>query len=937
MLSATRRSLLSSPSPRSHPSLRLAFAASHDSTPPYAALHTTPALFDSPMQRRASKAKRLERDDKLRRKRELRAVRRERDVERLDRAREREHMRRDEVREKQAVAEEIADALPPLTDDQLSSIYAGLISATPAELAAPFAALPPVEAAPALPDPAVEARERGERLTLLEERLREMELEEEDGEREEVEERKEAGESLAERLRARRAVDSGAAEADASPVEAAGAVEAAEDAAARVPAVATSPARAVLERLEALHPSETEMSPAVPQGEGALEGSAELPRGLLARDEWEDVVLACAEDGDRDGVFKALKMMDQSTPISEGKVLEDVLALYSQEGRTQDALALAGFARQNSLPLSVTAHHHLLTSLLPSHPELALRHLHSMEASGHTPLPTTYTAVTSRLLSPSSAPHLVRAGWDLFAHSRAVAYPIPSPELYSAVLVACGSGAHPAPERAIDLFTEMTHDNRLPAGEAAYSGVIRACAREGSSEYYAEALRFLQRMLDENVRPSRRTFHAVLEGARRHGDLARARWMLVRMVGAGGDAAPDATTLALVLQAYAAFRPEVRERRAEQAAVVAPSGVAEKGNESSAALEVKDADEQVRARPSATLEPEQDPATLPLSTSAAGDETATTPIVGMLGEDALEYPGPMPTFAAEVVAEAKNLMLQVVHAAVLSPDATAGSSSSPPAPPPSSMFPAVIPSTFLLNAYLSVLHAHAPLPTSLAFFHTAFAALSLPKNRHTFEMTMRRLEGAKNRDKSVEEAKKVFEEWLGWREEKFPGLEEEASEGAEEGKETQVDRTEVERWVKDRTDGKNAGRMWGGLIRVLARAHDEDEALRVLKRFVSLYPPTSLARGITLPSLDPPRQSSSSPSPHLPPLPIKLASSLYPETSPSLDALRTPHLGFKDLEVLHLRLANKEDRDGLRYVKWVVSAYEGNVREGRRKERRRER
>ncbi|GAA5828360.1 hypothetical protein JCM11251_006213 [Rhodosporidiobolus azoricus] len=911
MLSAARRSLLpGAPLLPAQLDLRFAHLSLNHSS------FSTSSHANEAQRVRLSKVKRAERADKLEKKRTVRGLRREREEERRERVRMKEHRRVEEAREKRVVGEDIADSLSPFSEDQLQSMYEGLLLSSPNELSAPLLAAP--QSAPALPDPAHDSLERTGRLTLLEQRLMEIE-----GELEDLVEKGGKGESLAERLKARRS--SGEGEEKVEEAQQAGA-----EGQASVPAVSHGAARALIDRLEALLPEEVlKEPPALPQ-----EGSAlSLPRGLLSRSEWEDLVLACAEEGDREGVFKALQLMDRSTPISEGKVLEDTLALYSATGRTQDALALASFARQHSLPLSVLAHHHLLTSLAPSHPELALQHLRSMEAAGHTPLLATYTAVIHRLLSPLSPPHLVRSGWDLFAHTRAVAYPVPDTSLFSTMIRACASGAHPAPDRAIDLFTEMTEDNRLPATEAAFNGVIRACSREGSQEYYYEALRYMRRMLDENVEPSRHTFHALLEGAKRHGDLARARWMLVKMVTVGGEAAPTEKTLSLVLQTYAAFRPESRVRN--EAGAPATERVApEQGHD---AEEFGGGTEE---RPFAVLEPSQDPTNLASSPPLASSSSSTQAVIQLLGEASIFYPGPMPTTSAEVVSEARNLMLQVVDASVLSPSATspdsANSSPSRPLTPQASMFPDVEPSTFLFNSYLTVLNSHAPLPSSLSFFSHAYAALSppLPKNRFSYELIMRRLELAKNAHGAVGEAKKVFEEWLVWRDQKFtPDCVGAKGEVGEDG----LDKKELERWIRDRKDGRNASRMWGGLIRILSRNFLEDEALAVLKRFVELHPPSTVAAGISLPSLAPapatPTTSNSSP---LPVLPIKFSSHLYPETAPPLDSLRSPFLLFDDLRLLHLRLANMENKQGVDYVKWVAKRYEQALRKARKRETRRE-
>jgi hypothetical protein len=448
----------------------------------------------------------------------------------------------------------------------------------------------------------------------------------------------------------------------------------------------------------------------------------------------------------------------------------DVVARFSLTGSCSD-----------SLPMSVTSHHHLLSTLLPSHPELALKHLYSLEASGHTPLLATYTNLIHTLLAPNSPPHLFSRGWDLYAHTRLISHPVPDVALYSEMIQACSRGPHPSPERALDLFIEMTVDNHLPPSELAYNGVIRACAKEGSQPNYFEALRLMRQMLDTNVMPSRHTFHAVLEGAMRHGDLARARWMLVKMVGMGGDSTPDSNTMGLVFQTYASHRPPVSQNLARRVRTPAPFPPPA-SNDSPAEGVVS---------PEPSPSPSVDtPTTSNNPTTEEQTTSSTTDIIELLGESSLFYPGPLPQTADELVVEARNLMMQCVGAEAFP--------SSTDAPPPShlSMFPAVRPTPFLLNSYLSVLGNHAPFPETVDFFHTAYSSLGVQKNRHAFERMVEKCEVAKNRELGLKVARETFAEWKEWL----------TSEVEEDGVKKQVERS-----------GNNISAMWSSMIRVLAR------------------------------------------------------------------------------------------------------------------------
>lgn len=430
----------------------------------------------------------------------------------------------------------------------------------------------------------------------------------------------------------------------------------------------------------------------------------------------------------------------------------------------------------DSLPISVATHHHLLSSLLPAHSALALKHLHSLEESGMTPLLETYTLLISSLISPLSPAHLVRRGWDLYAHARLVAHPIPSPELYSTMIRACSTGPNPSPERAIDLFTEMTSDHSLPPSESTYASLIRTCAREGSQEYYFEALRFMRQMLDVNIAPTRRTFNALLEGAAKHGDLARARWILVKMLEIGGEAGPDEHTLGLVFMSYASYKPTSDQMMAK----------------------LRGGEKKGRRSVGSPVEVEQEAVGLPTTFVKAPPSKAPAPeqLSSLLDSSStLFYPGPLPETTSKLLLEARNLMVQAVSAAAISPVLSALPSTDPPFI--SITFPSVNPSTFLLNAYLSILTSHAPFPTAVDFFGAVYDRLLLPKNRFSYETIMSACETTRKREMGLEVARGVFREW-------YDNSVLEMS-GEEAG------------GIGSLLLGKSVSRIWAGMIRILAR------------------------------------------------------------------------------------------------------------------------
>ncbi|ORY79312.1 hypothetical protein BCR35DRAFT_304725 [Leucosporidium creatinivorum] len=870
MLSAPRRLLANSPSAlryTQHSLLAPSFVvgSSKDLEFPSHPFSTSSSSWNS-QRIKLSKEKVAERVKKIKRKQ---SIREERKL--LEQAKGAEKYagnleRNLELKEKRITSEELTEGLAPLTEEQLEGMYRGLLSAPPSELASPALEAP---SSLLLEDSsAVEAEGREDRLAELEQRLEAVKL---------APEGEETSDSLASRLSARLRRD----DVDA---------ELGEEDGASTPTVAgeeTSSPRRVLRKLGELVKASESLA-ASPSSEASAVEELAVPLGLVVRSEWRDLLLSAAEEEGAVGdVLEGLSLMQKLTPMEDGKIITDILATYASRGRTRDALSLVQFARERSLPMSVTFHHHLLSTLLPSHPELALKHLYSLEASGHTPLLATYTNIIRNLLAPSSPPHLVSRGWDLYAHTRLVSHPVPDVALYSEMIQACSRGPHPSPERALDLFTEMTVDNKLPPSEQAYNGVIRACAKEGSQPNYFEALRLMRQMLDTNVMPSRHTFHAVLEGAMRHGDLARARWMLVKMVGMGGDSAPDPNTMGLVFQTYAAHRPPVSQNKTPRARTTA-TYPPRPSNDSLAEVTSVEGVTSPEPSPRPPVDP---PASSSVSASTEEPTPSTTDIIELLGESSLFYPGPLPQTADELLVEARNLMMQCVGADALPP-------STDDLPPSHlSLFPAVMPTPFLLNSYLSVLANHGPFPDLADFFDTTYSKLGVEKNRHAFEKVMEKCETAKNREVGLKVARETFAEWQQWL----------TREVEEDGVKVPVKRS-----------GNNISAMWSSMIRVLARNYANDEALALLKTFIATYPPTAHHFHAVQ------RRFASSSLPYLP-NPLKLSSVLYPETRFSSEDDRPPRILFDDVKILHLRLRNVDDSIGVRTVTGITKMYEGAV------------
>lgn len=372
------------------------------------------------------------------------------------------------------------------------------------------------------------------------------------------------------------------------------------------------------------------------------------------------------------------------------------------------------FARPNVLiyklvsgPLTDRQRHlhikaHVKSVSLGTIPESALSLLHSYENAGRPPPITAYSQLIAALFRiPSS---LARAqAWDLFSHMRYVAHPHPDTLLYTQMIQACALSTPVEPERALDLFTEMTVDRRIRPTAGAYTAVILVCARSGSKVYVNEAFRLAKEMLDAHrdargrgaFHPDSHTFGALLEGAKRIGDLGRVRWILAEMVEMtqrdpdNQSIVVDERIMTHVFHAYAAYKPPFKRSMAPLTTHTED-----------------DADTSTPARPTepVDLSPDDLRPSVPI-------ETAPEPSFTHLP----------PQSRSEVIGEARALFSRIFRP---SPDPTSSPSGSRPLP----ALPDVHVTPRLLSAYLSVFYAHAPLETAHEMFRKVFAEHGIAKD-----------------------------------------------------------------------------------------------------------------------------------------------------------------------------------------------------------------
>jgi hypothetical protein len=243
--------------------------------------------------------------------------------------------------------------------------------------------------------------------------------------------------------------------------------------------------------------------------------------------------------------------------------------------------------------------------------------------------------------------------------------------------------------------------------------------------------------------PTVTTFNALLEGTKRTGDLGRARWILAEMAKIGafmGDDVdvgmmPNEETLVGVFHTYAAYRPVVARGDVK----VVKGEIAEDPN--------ADATADVKAEADSETETDSD--------MAAQAEETSLPQVSLLDIGSPDFVPPyQPQTSYEVYTEATQLFDLVIDNMTHRHGA----------------FGQVRPTSRLVNAYLSVALAHAPLERAVVmqmelWNDLRIVDLGIKANGWTYLFALERCAAAKNKTerKFVEGAlEKLWQRYVSW-------------------------------------------------------------------------------------------------------------------------------------------------------------------------------
>ncbi|THG94241.1 hypothetical protein EW026_g7193 [Hermanssonia centrifuga] len=609
-----------------------------------------------------------------------------------------------------------------------------------------------------------------------------------------------------------------------------------------------------------------------------------VPTGVMTENEWSALVQYSVHTGDVLAAERVLDLTKQCGSAISEDMLNEVLAHHAAAAdvdRTEHFvhkyLAESQTSRQRDL--HIKAHVNATPSM--EFPERALQLLHDYEVRG-TPAPQrTYSRLITHLFSTRNATSHAHA-WDLFSHMRYVAHPIPDAVMYTTMIRACASPAlsyRGEPERALDLFTEMTVDRKIPATVGAYTAVILACARSGKKSFVQEAFRLAKEMLDSHrdargaspFTPNRKLYCALLEGAKRLGDLSRVRWILAEMVKQSSSDDETATineemavneeVMLHVFHAYAAYKPPFKRS------------------------ETRILDEQPKPVQDTNSAEKQSTSSQTSDSTIQGGPTQDQSVVENENNSFAQLP---PQTHADVIREAKSLLAQILE----DQNAPETDSSSGIA------FQHVKLTSKLVNSYLSVHYAHSPVQVWRDLFQTLHRDLGVPRNAWSYADVLERCAHTKKgaeRDMALHLAEEVWTEW-------------EVVENAW--------RARQDNPVTQTVSARLIERVYAAMIRMLSVTGRLDAAVAHAKAFAYRYPPPVICEP---PPKHPLRSTRMTLIAAKPIVRLTNASDVPDDAVP-------PLLSFSEVEVLHHRLVAANRVQDLKYLTWMCKAYENALR-----------
>ncbi|GJJ09290.1 hypothetical protein Clacol_003512 [Clathrus columnatus] len=511
-----------------------------------------------------------------------------------------------------------------------------------------------------------------------------------------------------------------------------------------------------------------------------------LSLGLLSRPEWDTLIKGALTEDDPIIAEKLLSLMKMVGEKPSEEQYDAILNWYAHRGLIEETDT---FCSRLSIDLARDRQRDLLVKARIQANKLdeACKMIYSFESNA-TPAPIrSYTRVIRAFLfqaGPGSE-QLKAQAWDMFSHMRYAAHPIPDEFLYTVMIRSLAETQDPEAERALDLFTEMTVDNQIPPTTYSYNAVILACAR--SKKFKLEAFRLVREMLNaykgadgevpSSLRPDKHTFLALLEAAKRLGDLTRTRWILTqliketRRIPRGGTKVTylDESIMGHVFHAYASYKPPFHRN-------IAPE----------------------REEEEATEEPIDTQETHAKSLQTASPSRSHTPQTHQ-----------------EVLREASALWNRI-----LDDIESVGDDSNH-----DNIFSNVALTTGLVNSYMSVHFAHSPPDTAFDAFGRVYEELDIPKDARSYLVAFDTYTRGKRCTKhemqrALEYARALWPEWLAL---ESKGITQMLPPGKNK---------------KQGVDSRLVEKVWKSMFRLMAHNDCLDEAINLVRDFMKRYPPS---------------------------------------------------------------------------------------------------
>lgn len=481
------------------------------------------------------------------------------------------------------------------------------------------------------------------------------------------------------------------------------------------------------------------------------------------------------------------------------------------------------------------------------------------------------------------------------------AHPIPDKSIYSQMIRLCADPRLPEPERARDLWIEMTQEgNKVQPTRAEYDAIIRALC--STKHNYLEGFELLRQMLSKHhdvvlvpfedrpkalwsaYVPTRETFAALLEGTKRAGDLERARWILSESIGLTGSSievgqpmeGPDEELLAGLFMTYAAWKPTISRRGLKT----------KKGLEAESA-EDSEGELQLHAENLDKLTGE---------IAVDNDHTVAEPSI---------YKGPRS--AADAIREATAIFDRILSDVRATADGKRNFFEHP--------FNGVTLRTRLVNSYLSIHLEHAA-STAAAYKawnetwdQVAQVDPTVKPNGWSYTMLLERCAAGRRKDETSEDksialawGKRVWQEYTEWSPPiALPQAHPEIT-SIVDNSTASPSLTPRQTWLAG-LGPRQVEKCWKFAIKIYASTGHADTALALLREFRRRYPPQDIVDRYQ-------------------PFELFTLESRVTDVTKLAEPEVPPHMLFNDLDVLHQHLVRKEDWDGTAKVKFIAKEYE---------------